>query len=163
MTASDDVLSRNADRKHAAPENPLPAPPGKQLAIVTCMDCRIDLYDAAGVKPGEAHVIRNAGGVVTEDVIRSLAVSQRKLGTREIMLMHHTKCGMGTFTDEDFLDELENTTGHRPSFEVGTFTDTEQDVRDGVAQLRRSPYLVPETTVRGFIHDLDTDQFVEVF
>jgi len=163
MTASDDVLSRNADRRHAAPDNPLPGPPGKQLAIVTCMDCRIDLYDAAGITPGEAHVIRNAGGIVTEDVIRSLSVSQRKLGTREVMLMHHTKCGMATFSDEDFAAELEGETGQRPQWQAGTFKDTEQDVRDGVARLRRSPFLVPDTTVRGFVHDLDTDEFVEVF
>lgn len=126
------------------------------------MDCRIDLAGAVGIEPGEAHTIRNAGGVVTEDVIRSLVVSQRKLGTREIMLMHHTRCGMVTFTDEDFAAELENELGQRPGWSIGTFQDTERDVRESVAQLRENPFLLPETTVRGFVHDIDTDALTEI-
>lgn len=155
-------MRRNATRAHHAPGEPLPANPSLRLAIVTCMDCRIDLAGAVGIEPGEAHTIRNAGGVVTEDVIRSLVVSQRKLGTREIMLMHHTRCGMVTFTDEDFAAELENELGQRPGWSIGTFQDTERDVRESVAQLRENPFLLPETTVRGFVHDIDTDAITEI-
>lgn len=163
MTATAELLQRNAQRVHAAPDQPQPGSPTLRVAIVTCMDCRIDLYDSLGVKPGEVHTMRNAGGAVTDDVIRSLAVSQRKLGTREVMLMHHTRCGMTTFTEGDFKEELERETGLRPSWSVETFSDTEQDVRQSVARLRNSPFLLPETTTRGFVHDVDTDAITEVF
>lgn len=161
MTTSDDLLRRNADRVHTARDPLLPGKPSLQVAIVTCMDCRIDLYDALGVQPGEAHTLRNAGGVVTDDVIRSLAVSQRKLGTREVMIMHHTRCGMTTFTDDEFKDELERDAGTRPSWSVGTFRDAEQDVRESARRLTADPYLIA-TTVRGFVHDVDTDEITEV-
>lgn len=161
MTASDDLLRRNADCAHPARDPLLGGQPSLQVAIVTCMDCRIDLYDALGVKPGEAHTLRNAGGVVTDDVIRSLAVSQRKLGTREIMIMHHTRCGMTTFTDDEFKDELERDAGTRPAWSVGTFSDAQQDVRESVRRLSSDPYLI-STAVRGFIHDVDTDELTEV-
>ena len=162
MSASDDVLSRNASRTHSAPDDPLAASPSLRLAIVTCMDCRIDLYDAMGVKPGEAHAIRNAGGIVTDDGVRSLAISQRKLGTREVMLMHHTRCGMTSFSDDDFAAELERDAGRRPDWPAGAFQDTAQDVRESVESLRENPFLLAESTVRGFVHDVDTDELTEV-
>src|SRR5436190_16859851 len=116
MSASDDIIERNRQHVREAEARNLPVEPSLRMAIVTCMDCRIDLFETLGLKAGEAHIIRNAGGAVTDDVIRSLAVSQRKLGTREVMLMHHTRCGMATFTEPEFKDELEAETGVRPAW-----------------------------------------------
>lgn len=160
MTASDELLRRNAQRGRAAAPD-LPTEPRLGVAIVTCMDSRIDTFDAFGLLRGEAHVLRNAGGVVTDDVIRSLTISQRKLGTREIMLMHHTRCGLATFEEAEFKDELERETGVRPSWSLETFTDVEQDVRQSLERLRRSPFLLT-TSLRGFVHDVDTDDLIEV-
>jgi carbonic anhydrase len=126
------------------------------------MDARIDPAQLLGLRPGEAHVIRNAGGVVTDDIIRSLAVSQRKLGTTEVMLLHHTKCGMASFTDEEFRDELEHATGLRPTWAVETFRDVEADVRRSIQRVRRSPFLTHTTEVRGFVVDVETGQLAEV-
>ncbi|GAA4862388.1 MULTISPECIES: beta-class carbonic anhydrase [Saccharopolyspora] len=158
MTATDELLQRNTSRTR--PD--LPSAPGLRVAIVTCMDCRIDLAESLGLAAGEAHVIRNAGGAVTDDVIRSLAVSQRKLGTREIVLVHHTGCGMRTFTEGDFKDELETETGVRPAWSVETFRDTEQDVRQSLERVRRSPFLTETTSVRGFVEDIATGALTEV-
>jgi carbonic anhydrase len=138
------------------------ARPSLRIAVVACMDARIDPVALLGLQPGEAHVIRNAGGVVTDDVIRSLAVSQRKLGTTEVMLLHHTKCGMATFTDEDFWSELQEATGLRPSWAVETFRDTESDVRLSVERVRRSPFLANTTTLRGFVVDVESGDLAEV-
>ncbi|MGH3988678.1 MAG: beta-class carbonic anhydrase [Pseudonocardiaceae bacterium] len=140
----------------------LPSPPSLRIAVVSCMDARIDPVQLLGLRPGEAHVIRNAGGIVTDDVIRSLAVSQRKLGTTEVMLLHHTKCGMATFTDEDFWSELQEATGLRPTWAVGTFRNMESDVQQSVEQVRRSPFLANTTAVRGFVVDVETDDLAEV-
>jgi carbonic anhydrase len=126
------------------------------------MDARIDPVQLLGLQPGEAHVIRNAGGVVTDDVIRSLAVSQRKLGTTEVLLVHHTRCGMATFNDEDFWSELEQATGLRPTWVVGTFRDAESDVRQSLRRVRRSPFLANTTEVRGFVVNVDTGDLDEV-
>jgi carbonic anhydrase len=126
------------------------------------MDARIDPVQLLGLRPGEAHVIRNAGGVVTDDVIRSLVVSQRKLGTTEVMLMHHTQCGMATFTDEDLWSELQETTGLRPSWAVETVRDVESDVRQSMERVRRSPFLTQTTEVRGFVVNVDTGDLAEV-
>jgi carbonic anhydrase len=126
------------------------------------MDARIDPCELLGLQPGEAHVIRNGGGVVTDDVIRSLAVSQRKLGTTEIMLLHHSRCGMASFTDEEFWSELQDATGLRPTWVVGTFRDTESDVRQSIERVRRSPFLTNTTAVRGFVVDVDTGDLAEV-
>ena len=138
MTACDDIVQRNAQYARTAAARELPGQPALRVAIVTCMDCRINVFESLGLQPGEAHVIRNAGGAVTEDVIRSLAVSQRKLGTREVMVIHHTACGMQTFTD------------------------AEQDVRQSVERVRRSPFLSLTTEVRGFVADIVTGELVEV-
>jgi carbonic anhydrase len=161
MTAIEDLVDRNARRWGTRP-GVLASPPSLRIAVVACMDARIDPVRLLGLQLGEAHVIRNAGGVVTDDVIRSLAVSQRKLGTTEVMLLHHTKCGMATFTDEDFLSELQEATGQRPTWAVGTFRDMEFDVRVSVERVRRSPFLVNTTAVRGFVVDVETGDLAEV-
>ena len=161
MTAIQDLVDRNGSRSRRGP-GPLPSPPSLHVAVVACMDARIDPFELLGLQPGEAHVIRNAGGVVTDDVIRSLAVSQRKLDTTEVMLLHHTKCGMATFTDEEFWSELQEATGLRPSWAVETFRDTESDVRQSVERVRRSPFLANTTAVRGFVVDVETGDLAEV-
>ena len=161
MTAIEDLVDRNARRWGTHPGE-LAAPPSLRIAVVACMDARIDPVRLLGLRLGEAHVIRNAGGVVTDDVIRSLAISQGKLGTTEVMLLHHTKCGMVTFTDEDFLSELQEATGQRPTWAVGTFRDLESDVRESVQRVRCSPFLVNTTAVRGFVVDVETGDLAEV-
>lgn len=161
MTAIQDLVDRNGSRAHRGP-GPLPSPPSLHIAVVACMDARIDPCELLGLQPGEAHVIRNGGGVVTDDVIRSLAVSQRKLGTTEIMLLHHSRCGMASFTDEEFWSELQDATGLRPTWVVGTFRDTESDVRQSIERVRRSPFLTNTTAVRGFVVDVDTGDLAEV-
>ena len=136
--------------------------PRRRLAIVTCMDSRLDVFAALGLQHGEAHVLRNAGGVITDDVIRSLAVSQRRLGTREVMLIHHTDCGMLTLTDDGFRAELQEATGVAPAFAVESFTDLDADVRQSVRRVRRSPFLLHTGQVRGFVYDVDTHALREV-
>lgn len=161
MTAIEDLVVRNTLRSGTGP-GPLPARPGLHVAVVTCMDARLDPVALLGLRPGEAHVIRNAGGVVTDDVIRSLAVSQRKLGTTEVMLLHHTGCGMAMFTDEDFWSELQAATGLRPTWAVETFRDAESDVRQSLERVRRSQFLAATTAVRGFVVNVDTGDLAEV-
>jgi carbonic anhydrase len=161
MTAIQDLVDRNTARSGTGP-GLLVGRPSLRIALVACMDARIDPAQLLGLRPGEAHVIRNAGGVVTDDVIRSLAVSQRKLGTTEVMLLHHTKCGMAMFTDEDFASELQEATGLRPTWAVETFRDTESDVRQSVERVQRSPFLANTTVVRGFVVDVDTGDLAEV-
>jgi carbonic anhydrase len=140
----------------------LDARPSRQLAIVTCMDCRIDLQGALGLEQGEAHVLRNAGGVVTEDVIRSLAISQRRLGTREVMLVHHTECGMEGLDEEEFREELREAAGEPPLFLIRSFDDVEEDVRQSVLRVRRSEFLPHRDAVRGFVYDVDTHSLREI-
>jgi len=161
MTAIQDLVDRNTARSGTGPGQ-LVGRPSLSIALVACMDARIDPAQLLGLRPGEAHVIRNAGGVVTDDVIRSLAVSQRKLGTTEVMLVHHTKCGMATFTDEDFWSELQSATGLRPTWAVETFRNTKSAVRQSVERVRRSPFLTSTTAVRGFVVDVDTGALAEV-
>lgn len=161
MTAIQELVERNAQRAGNGP-GPLPSPPSLRVAVVACMDARIDPVQLLDLRPGEAHVIRNAGGVVTDDIIRSLAVSQRKLGTTEVMLLHHTKCGMASFTDEEFWEELEHDTGLRPTWAVETFRDVEADVRRSIQRVRRSPFLTHTTEVRGFVVDVETGRLTEV-
>lgn len=140
----------------------LSAQPLEQLAIVTCMDARIDTFGVFGLRVGDAHIIRNAGGSVTSDVIRSLAISQRKLGTRNVILMAHTGCGMQSFTDDEFIAELADTTGQPPTWRPGTFTDPVKHVRHGMEQLHTSPFLLADTTVRGFVFNMETGAVDEV-
>jgi carbonic anhydrase len=140
----------------------LSAEPLERLAIVTCMDARIDTFGVFGLRLGDAHIIRNAGGSVTSDVIRSLAISQRKLKTHSVILMAHTGCGMLSFTDDEFIAELAQDTGQPPTWRPGTFTDPTQHVRHGMAQLLTSPFLSPDTTVHGFVLDMQSGAVDEV-
>jgi carbonic anhydrase len=161
VTAIRDLVERNSFRAGTGP-GPMASVPSLHIAVVACMDARLDPVQLLGLRPGEAHVIRNAGGAVTDDVVRSLAVSQRKLGTTEVMLLHHTKCGMATFTDPDFWAELQDATGLRPTWAVETFSDAEADVRQSMERVRRSPFLANTTAVRGFVVDIDTGDLTEV-
>src|ERR1700724_4771890 len=148
MTVTDDYLANNAAYAKSF-EGPLPLPPSKHVAVVACMDARLDVYRLLGIKEGEAHVIRNAGGVVTDDAIRSLAISQRLLGTREIILIHHTDCGMLTFTDDAFKRSIQEDTGIKPAWAAEAFADLDEDVRQSVSRIRSSPFIPHTDAVRG--------------
>jgi carbonic anhydrase len=162
MTVTDELLRNNADFAGSFSKGDLPMPPGKGLAVVACMDARLNVYALLGLEEGEAHVIRNAGGVVTEDVIRSLAISQRLLGTSEIILVHHTDCGMLTFTDDQVKADIEADTGLRPHFALEAFSDLERDVRQSIARIKASPFVPSRDSVRGFIFDVTTGRLQEV-
>ena len=140
----------------------LPAPPRKALAIVSCMDARIRVHTMLGLEEGDAHVIRNAGGVVTDDTIRSLAISQRKLGTRAVMVIQHTKCGMHGFDEQAFVDELRADAGRAPDWRAGAFADLEQSVREGVDRIRSSEFIPHTGDVRGFVYDVESGRLSEV-
>jgi carbonic anhydrase len=162
MSAIDDTLRGNERHADGFDRGDLPGPPAKKLAIVTCMDARIDVHKALGLEEGDAHVIRNAGAVITDDEIRSLAISQHLLGTEEIMLINHTRCGLLTFTDDDFRRQLREATGEEPEWDAGTFTDLEQDVRDSVARVKASPFIPRTDRVRGFVYEVETGRLREV-
>ncbi len=136
--------------------------PRKRLAVVACMDPRLNLYDILNLKEGDAHIIRNAGGVVTPDVIRSLAVSQHLLGTEEVILVHHTDCGMQTFTDDAFREDIRRETGIKPEWAVETFTDPEEDVRQSIARIRASPFVPRKDKIRGYVYDVETGELHQV-
>ncbi len=161
MTATDEYLANNA-RYAEGFSGPLPMPPSAHVAVVACMDARLNVYGILGLREGEAHVIRNAGGVVTDDEIRSLAISQRLLGTREIMLIHHTDCGMQKTTEEEFKGAIESETGIRPPWAVETFGDAAQDVRQSIGRLKASPFIPNKDAIRGFVFDVDTGKLNEV-
>jgi carbonic anhydrase len=161
MSVTDELIANNA-RYAETFTGPLPLPPAKHVAVLACMDARLDVYRVLGLAEGEAHVIRNAGGVVTDDEIRSLAISQRLLGTKEIVLIHHTDCGMLTFTDEDLLGAIEQETGVRPSWACETFTDLEHDVRKSIQRITESPFIPEKGSVRGFVFDVATGRLTEV-
>jgi carbonic anhydrase len=162
MNAIDELLANNRTFAEPLVDRHLDVQPSRRLAIVTCMDSRLDVFAALGLDDGEAHVLRNAGGVITDDVIRSLAVSQRRLGTREVMLIHHTDCGMQKITDDGFRAELQEETGVSPAFAIESFGDVEADVRQSILRVRRSPFLPHRDQVRGFVYDVDTHQLREV-
>ncbi len=158
-----DELVASAAGHAATFEAPLRKPrPARRVAVVACMDARLDLFGILGLQPGDAHLIRNAGGVATDDVIRSLTISQRKLGTREIILVHHTDCGMLTFTEDELRLELLEETGTKPSWAVETFTDLDVDVRSSVQRVRQSPFVPYRDHVRGFVYDVDTGALREI-
>jgi carbonic anhydrase len=160
-TATAEFLLNN--QKYAAGfSGPLPMPPSRHVAVVACMDARLNVYAALGLAEGEAHVIRNAGGVVTEDVIRSLAISQRLLGTTEIILIHHTDCGMLTFTDDAFKQQIQDDTGLRPTWAAESFPDVDADVRQSLARIQASPFVEHKDHVRGFVFDVASGQLQEV-
>ncbi|MDQ2635712.1 MAG: carbonic anhydrase [Actinomycetota bacterium] len=161
MSVTDEYLKNN--EKYASTfRGPLPMPPSKQLAIVACMDARLDIYGMLGIGDGEAHVIRNAGGVITGDEIRSLAISQRLLGTREIMLIHHTDCGMLTFTDDVFKREIQEETGIKPEWAPESFPDPAEDVRQSLRRIEASPFVTMHESLRGFVFDNETGKLTEV-
>jgi len=140
----------------------LPMPPGKGLAVVACMDARLNVYALLGLSEGEAHVIRNAGGVVSDDVLRSLVISQRLLGTREVVLVHHTDCGMLTFTDDQVKADIEADVGFRPHFALEAFSDLERDIRQSIARIKASPFVPHKDSIRGFVYDVRTGALQEV-
>jgi carbonic anhydrase len=158
----DELIANNESFAAGLPERHLDVNPSRRLAIVTCMDSRLDVFAALGLHDGEAHVLRNAGGVITDDVIRSLAVSQRRLGTREVMLIHHTDCGMQKLTDDGFRAELQEATGVAPAFAIESFSDLDADLRQSILRVRRSAFLPHRDRVRGFAYDVDTHRLREV-
>jgi carbonic anhydrase len=161
VSVTDEYLANNAEYAKTF-SGPLPLPPSKHVAVVACMDARMDVYRMLGLQEGEAHVIRNAGGVVTDDEIRSLAISQRLLGTREIILIHHTDCGMLTFTDDDFKAGLQKDTGIKPEWAAEAFGDVEEDVRQSLRRIQASPFVTLQTSARGFVFDVATGKLNEV-
>jgi carbonic anhydrase len=162
MGVIDDLLAGNRRFADSLPDRHLDVRPSRRLAIVTCMDSRLDVFAALGLGDGEAHVLRNAGGVITDDVIRSLAVSQRKLGTEAVMLIHHTDCGMQKISDDGFRAELREATGTAPSFAIEAFADVDADVGQSILRVRRSAFLPHRDQVRGFVYDVDSHRLHEV-
>jgi carbonic anhydrase len=162
MSVTDQLLE-NAERYASAfDKGDLPLPPAKKVAVVACMDARLDPQKVLGLGEGDAHVIRNAGGVVTDDEIRSLSISQRLLGTEEVILIHHTDCGMLTFTDEQYARQLESDTGAKPQWDANCFDDLEGDVRESIARIRESPFIPNKGSIRGFVYDVETGRLNEI-
>jgi carbonic anhydrase len=162
VSVIDELLANNRLYADGLVELHLDLRPARQLAIVTCMDSRLNVFAALGLADGEAHVLRNAGGVITDDVIRSLSISQRLLGTREVMLVHHTDCGMQKLSDDGFRAELQADTGVAPAFAIESFRDLDADVRQSILRVQRSPFLLHRDRVRGFVYDVDTHRLREV-
>ena len=162
MSVTDKLLENNARYAASFDKGDLPLPPARGVAVVACMDARLDTHKLLGLDEGDAHVIRNAGGVVSDDAIRSLVISQRLLGTREIVLVHHTDCGMLTFRDDDVKDMIEADTGLRPSFALEAFGDLEGDVRQSIARIKADPFIPVKDQVRGFVYDCTTGRLNEV-
>lgn len=162
VSAIDELLANNRAFADSLQAEHLDVRPSRRLAIVTCMDSRLDVFAALGLRDGEAHVLRNAGGVITDDVIRSLAISQRRLGTREVMLIHHTDCGMQSLSDDGFRAELLAATGVAPAFAIESFTDVDADVRQSILRVRRSAFVEHRASVRGFVYDVDSHRLREI-
>jgi carbonic anhydrase len=162
VSATDDLLKNAAEYAKQFDKGDLPLPPAKHVAVLACMDARVNVYGLLGLQEGDAHVIRNAGGVVTDDEIRSLAISQRLLGTKEIILIHHTDCGMLTFSDEEFHRQLHEETGVVPEWDAEAFADLEIDVRKAVARIKESPFIPEKGSIRGFVYDVHTGRLDEV-
>ena len=161
MSVTDEYLV-NTEEYAKTFSGPLPLPPSKHVAVVACMDARLDVYRILGLADGEAHVIRNAGGVVTDDEIRSLAISQRLLGTREIILIHHTDCGMLTFTDDEFKRDIQEETGIKPEWAAESFGDLDEDVRQSLRRIDASPFVTKHESLRGFVFDVATGRLSEI-
>jgi len=162
MSNTDELVANNEKYAETFDKRDLPLPPARKLAIIACMDARVSPYALLGLKEGDAHVIRNAGGVVTDDEIRSLAISQRLLGTEEIMVIHHTDCGMLTFNDDDFKAQIEQDTGIKPTWAAEAFSDLDQDVRQSIARINASPFIPRKDSVRGFVYEVETGRLREV-
>jgi carbonic anhydrase len=162
VSFTDELLANNEAYAADFDKADLPLPPAKKLAVVACMDARLNPYGLLGLQEGDAHVIRNAGGVITDDEIRSLAISQRLLGTEEILLIHHTDCGMLTFSDDDFRRSIQEDTGIKPEWAAEAFPDLEEDVRQSIARIEASPFIPRKDSVRGFVYEVETGRLREV-
>jgi carbonic anhydrase len=162
MSVTDELVANNEAYAASFDKGDLPLPPARKVAVVACMDARLNPYGILGLEEGDAHVIRNAGGVVTDDEIRSLAISQRLLGTEEIILIHHTDCGMLTFSDDDFKRSIQDETGIKPTWAAEAFSDLDEDVRQSVARITSSPFIPRKDSVRGFVYDVATGRLREV-
>jgi carbonic anhydrase len=162
MSMTDELLKNNAAYAESFDKGDLPIPPAKGVAVVTCMDARLDVHSMLGLGEGDAHIIRNAGGVITDDEIRSLTISQRLLGTSEIILIHHTDCGMLTFTDDELKVQIQEDVGVKPHFSMESFTDLEEDVRQSIRRIRASPFVPRKESVRGFVYEVETGRLREV-
>ena len=162
MSVTDELLANNETYASAFDKGNLPLPPGKKLAVLACMDARLNPHAILGLSAGDAHVIRNAGGVVTDDEIRSLAISQRLLGTEEIVLVHHTDCGMLTFTDDQFKRQIQDEVGIKPAWAAEAFADLDEDVRQSIARIEASPFIPNKASIRGFVYDVSDGRLREV-
>jgi carbonic anhydrase len=162
VTVTDDLLRNNERYAEGFDKGDLPMPPGKGVAVVACMDARLDVYRMLGLEEGDAHVIRNAGGVITDDEIRSLLISQRLLGTTEIILIHHTDCGMLTFTDDEVKAQIQADVGIKPDFALEAFSDLEENVRRSIVRITESPFIPHKDSVRGFVYEVETGRLREV-
>ena len=162
MSVTDQLIDNNKQYAASFDKGDLPMPPGRKLAVLACMDARLDPNKILGLEEGDAHVIRNAGGVATDDAIRSLVISQRLLGTEEIVLVHHTNCGMLTFADDEVKAQIEAETGIRPPFALEAFPDLEGDVRQSMARIKASPFIPRKESVRGFVYDVRAGALTEV-
>ena len=162
MSTTDDLLTNARAYEAAFDKGDLPLPPARKIAILACMDARLDVHGLLGLSLGDAHVIRNAGGVVTDDEIRSLSISQRLLGTEEIVLIHHTDCGMLTFTDDEFKQSIQDDTGIKPEWAAEAFKDLDEDVRQSIGRIKASPFIPRKDGVRGFVYEVETGRLREV-
>ncbi|MCX6388800.1 MAG: carbonic anhydrase [Solirubrobacterales bacterium] len=162
MSVTDDLLENAKAYAATFDKGDLPLPPGRKIAILACMDARLNPYGLLGLNEGDAHVIRNAGGVVTDDEIRSLSISQRLLGTEEIVLIHHTDCGMLTFTDDEFKRSIQDEVGIKPEWAAESFNDIDEDVRQSIGRIKASPFIPLKDNVRGFVYDVATGILREV-
>ena len=162
MSVTDELLQNNAAYAENFDKGDLPPPPARGVSVVACMDARLDVHKILGLQEGDAHVIRNAGGVITDDEIRSLAISQRLLGTSEIILIHHTDCGMLTFSDDELKQQIQEDVGIKPHFSMESFSDLEEDVRQSIARIQASPFVPNKDSVRGFVYEVETGKLREV-
>jgi carbonic anhydrase len=162
MSVTDELLENAKGYAEGFDKGDLPMPPGRKIAIVACMDARLNPYGLLGLQEGDAHVIRNAGGVITDDEVRSLAISQRLLGTEEIVLIHHTDCGMLTFTDDEFKRSIQDELGIKPEWAAEAFPDVDEDVRQSLARVNASPFIPKKDSVRGFVFEVESGNLREV-
>jgi carbonic anhydrase len=162
MSVTDELIANNESYAQDFDKGDLPLPPARGVAVIACMDARLDVHKILGLGEGDAHVIRNAGGVVTDDEVRSLAISQRLLGTKEIILIHHTDCGMLTFTDDDFKRQIQDDTGVTPEWAPEAFPDLDEDVRQSIGRIKASPFVPHKNSVRGFVYEVESGRLREV-
>lgn len=162
MSVTEQLVKNNESYAATFTKSGLQGAPGKRLAVLACMDARLDVHKILGLEEGDAHVIRNAGGIANDDAIRSLVISQRLLGTNEVILIHHTDCGMLTFTDDEIKSQIEAETGIRPPFALDAFTDVESDLRQSIIRILASPFIPQKTSVRGFVYDVESGKLNEV-